>query len=141
MIQEAPSSRFSISILDNQFQLQSTARSMKIRMLQLSKKKNFVFKKFHLSSTIAIINVLRVIFFKILAMYQNVLINAHTAKNITLKHCYFFFKLSRIYTFAWVTLVKLPHCWKSRVKTQLYISLPVLLELEFVFMKHYASNH
>ena len=59
MIQEAPSSRFSISILDSQFQLQS----MKIRMLQLSKEKYFVFNKFHLSSTIAIINVLRVNFF------------------------------------------------------------------------------
>ena len=47
MIEAAPFSGFSISIywlIDILFKLQSTARSMKIRMLQLSKENHFVFQ-------------------------------------------------------------------------------------------------
>ena len=50
MIEAAPSVNFFILIFDNRYsvKLQSTVRSLQIKMLHLSKEKYFIFNQFHL---------------------------------------------------------------------------------------------
>ena len=74
MIEEAPSSRFYISILDqNGYSVLITIDSQTngIKMLQLSKEKYFVFNKFHLVLTCLYENKMIKIVTKYVVCYSN----------------------------------------------------------------------